>query len=69
MAIKNLKLDINKVNVNGGAVAFGHPVGASGGRLIATLARELKYRNLKYGIATLCIGGGEAVAVLIEKIN
>lgn len=69
MAIKKLKLDINKVNVNGGAVAFGHPVGASGTRLLITLARELIHRNLKYGIATLCIGGGEAVAVLIEKIG
>lgn len=69
MAIKNLKIDINKVNVNGGAVAFGHPVGASGARLLITLSRELIARNLKYGIATLCIGGGEAVAVLVEKIN
>lgn len=69
MAIKKLKLDINKVNVNGGAVAFGHPVGASGTRLLITLARELIHRNKKYGIATLCIGGGEAVAILIEKIN
>ncbi|MEF3254734.1 MAG: thiolase family protein [Deferribacterales bacterium] len=69
MAIKKLKLDINKVNVNGGAVAFGHPVGASGARLLITLARELVASNKKYGIATLCIGGGEAVAILIEKIN
>ncbi|MCA1933064.1 MAG: thiolase family protein [Calditerrivibrio sp.] len=69
MAIKKLKIDINKVNVNGGAVAFGHPVGASGARLLITLSRELIARNLKYGIATLCIGGGEAVAVLAEKIN
>lgn len=69
MAIKKLKLDINKVNVNGGAVAFGHPVGASGARLLITLAREMIQKNKKYGIATLCIGGGEAVAVLIEKIN
>ncbi|MCX8083666.1 MAG: thiolase family protein [Calditerrivibrio sp.] len=69
MAIKKLKLDINKVNVNGGAVAFGHPVGASGARILITLAREMILRNVKYGVATLCIGGGEAVAVLIEKIN
>jgi acetyl-CoA C-acetyltransferase len=68
IAIKELELDKSKVNVNGGAVSLGHPVGASGGRLIATLVRELHLRNKKYGLATLCIGGGEAVAMIIEKI-
>ncbi|HCW92581.1 MAG TPA: acetyl-CoA C-acetyltransferase [Flexistipes sinusarabici] len=68
MAIKSLGLDFDKVNVNGGAVSLGHPVGASGGRLTATLLRELIARDKKYGIASLCIGGGESVAVLIEKI-
>ncbi len=67
MAIKKLGLEFDKVNVNGGAVSLGHPVGASGGRLAATLLRELIARDKKYGIASLCIGGGESVAVLIEK--
>jgi len=67
MAIKKVGLEFDKVNVNGGAVSLGHPVGASGGRLAATLLRELEARDKKYGIASLCIGGGESVAVLIEK--
>ena len=68
IAIKNLKLDPAKVNVNGGACALGHPIGASGARLALTVARELHKRNLRYGLATLCIGGGEAVAVIFERI-
>jgi len=67
-AIKQLNLDIEKVNVNGGAISIGHPIGASGGRLAATLAKEMQRRDVKYGVATLCIGGGEAVAVLLEKV-
>lgn len=66
VAIKELGLDPEKVNVNGGAVSIGHPVGASGARLVATLLREMQARNEKYGLATLCIGGGEAVAALFE---
>ena len=68
IAIKNLNLDPDKVNVNGGACAIGHPIGASGARLALTLIRELHARNVRYGLATLCIGGGEAVAVIFEKI-
>ena len=68
IAIKDLKLDIDKVNVNGGACAIGHPIGASGGRLAATVIRELHKRNARYGLATLCIGGGEAVAVIFERL-
>jgi acetyl-CoA C-acetyltransferase len=68
IAIKNLKLNPDKVNVNGGACAIGHPIGASGARLAITVIRELLKRNLRYGLATLCIGGGEAVAVIFEKI-
>jgi acetyl-CoA C-acetyltransferase len=68
IAIKNLNLDPEKVNVNGGAVAIGHPIGASGGRLAATLVRELGRRQVRYGLATLCIGGGEAVAVVFERV-
>jgi len=68
LAIKKLGLDPEKVNVNGGAVALGHPLGASGARLTATLVRELHKRQLRYGLATLCIGGGESVAVIFERI-
>jgi acetyl-CoA C-acetyltransferase len=68
VAIRQLEIDPDKVNVNGGAVSIGHPIGASGGRLAATLVRELKQRNARYGVATLCIGGGEAVAALFERV-
>ena len=68
MAIKNLDLDRNKVNINGGACAIGHPVGASGGRLATTLLNGLEETGGRYGLATLCIGGGEAVAAIIERI-
>lgn len=66
--IKVANLDINKINVNGGAVALGHPIGASGARILTTLIYALKNRNLKRGLATLCIGGGEASALIIERI-
>ena len=66
VAIDELNLDISKVNVNGGAVSLGHPIGASGTRIFVTLLNALIERNLKYGIASICIGGGEAIAVLIE---
>lgn len=68
LAIKQLGLDPEKVNVNGGAVAIGHPLGASGGRLTATLVRELHRRQARYGLVTLCIGGGEAVAAIFERV-
>jgi len=67
-AIKELELDPKKVNVNGGACALGHPIGASGARIITTLLHALKARNLKKGVASLCIGGGEATALAIEVI-
>lgn len=67
VAIRELGLDLDKVNVNGGAVAIGHPVGASGARLAVTLIRELGARKLRYGVASLCIGGGEAVAAVFER--
>ena len=66
--IKSLHLDPERVNVNGGAVAIGHPIGASGARLAATVIRELHRRQARYGLATLCIGGGEAVAVIFERV-
>ncbi|MFQ5451389.1 MAG: thiolase family protein [Nitrospinaceae bacterium] len=62
-----LGLDMKKVNVNGGAVALGHPIGASGARILVTLLYALKARNLKRGIAAVCLGGGESVAVAIER--
>lgn len=68
IAMKKLGLDPEKVNVNGGAVSIGHPVGASGGRLVNTVLRELIAQDKKYGLATLCIGGGEGVAAIIEKL-
>lgn len=68
MAINNLKLKRDKVNANGGAVAIGHPVGASGGRLVATLLNGLEETDGRYGLATLCIGGGEAVAAIFERL-
>jgi acetyl-CoA C-acetyltransferase len=68
IAIKELELDLSKVNVNGGSCAIGHPIGASGGRLAATLIRELHKSRKRYGLATLCIGGGEAVAVIFERV-
>ena len=68
VAIKELQVDPDKVNVNGGAVSIGHPIGASGGRLAATLIRELKQRQARFGVASLCIGGGEAVAALFETV-
>lgn len=68
IAINALGLDAEKVNVNGGACAIGHPIGASGARLIATLLPELQRRQGRYGLATLCIGGGEAVAMIIERL-
>ena len=66
LAVKELSLDGNKVNVNGGACALGHPIGASGARILVTLIHALKARGLRRGIATLCIGGGEAVALAVE---
>ncbi|HBA88193.1 MAG TPA: acetyl-CoA C-acetyltransferase [Geobacter sp.] len=68
LAIKALNLPLDKVNVNGGACAIGHPIGASGGRLAATLIAELHRRSARYGLATLCIGGGEAVATIFERV-
>jgi acetyl-CoA C-acetyltransferase len=64
---RTLQLNPEKVNVNGGAVALGHPIGASGARILVTLLYEMERRNLKRGIAALCLGGGNAVAVAIER--
>ena len=66
--IKDLELDIEKVNVNGGAVGIGHPLAATGTRLVLTLAHELKRCDGKYGVATACIGGGQGIAMVIESL-
>lgn len=68
VAMKDLEIPKEKVNVHGGAIAIGHPIGASGARLLVTLVHALHIHNKRYGLATLCIGGGEAVSVIIEKI-
>jgi acetyl-CoA C-acetyltransferase len=68
IAMRDLSLPHEKVNVNGGACALGHPIGASGARLMATLVHALKRRGLKRGIASLCIGGGEATALAVEVV-
>jgi acetyl-CoA acetyltransferase len=64
---KALELDRSKVNVNGGAIALGHPIGATGVRLLLTLAREMQKKNVQYGVATLCVGGGQGAAVVLER--
>lgn len=64
---KELGFEMDKVNVNGGAIALGHPVGASGARILTTLLYEMKKRNSKHGLATLCIGGGMGTAIVIER--
>ncbi|MEV4514771.1 acetyl-CoA C-acetyltransferase [Dactylosporangium sp. NPDC049525] len=65
---KDMDFDLDKVNVNGGAIAMGHPLGATGGMLIGTLVDELDRRGLRYGLATLCIGGGMGIATIVERI-
>ncbi|WP_010647525.1 acetyl-CoA C-acetyltransferase [Oceanobacillus massiliensis] len=63
-----LKLDREKVNVNGGAIALGHPIGASGTRVLYSVMKELKRRNGRYGVASLCIGGGQGIAMIVEAL-
>jgi acetyl-CoA C-acetyltransferase len=65
--LRELGLDPDKVNVNGGAIAIGHPIGASGARILTTLLHEMKRRDAKRGLATLCIGGGMGVAMCVER--
>jgi len=66
---KELGLDREKVNVNGGAIALGHPLGATGTRLVITLLHELRRRKKKYGLGTACIGGGQGIAMVVESLN
>ncbi len=67
-AIKKLGIDPERVNIHGGAIAIGHPLGASGARLVGTLARILKEKNGRYGLATLCVGGGQGFAIILERV-
>jgi acetyl-CoA C-acetyltransferase len=64
---KDLGWDTNKVNVNGGAIAIGHPIGASGARILVSLLHEMQKRDAKKGLATLCIGGGMGIAMCVER--
>ena len=66
--IRDLGLDPAKVNVNGGAIALGHPLGCTGARLIVTLLHNLERTGGRYGLATLCIGGGQSMAAVIERV-
>jgi acetyl-CoA acetyltransferase len=65
--IRDLDLDPDTVNVNGGAIALGHPLGASGARLVLTLAHELALRQRRYGLASMCIGVGQGIACILER--
>jgi acetyl-CoA C-acetyltransferase/3-oxo-5,6-didehydrosuberyl-CoA/3-oxoadipyl-CoA thiolase len=67
--IRELGLDAERVNVNGGAIAMGHPLGMSGARLITMLAHELERRQARYGLATMCIGVGQGIATIIERVD
>jgi acetyl-CoA acetyltransferase len=65
---KELGLDRSRTNVNGGAIALGHPLGASGTRLVLTVLNELRRREARYGLATACIGGGQGIAIICERV-
>jgi acetyl-CoA C-acetyltransferase len=67
-AMRDIGIPHDKINVNGGATALGHPIGASGTRIIVTLLNALKQRGGKRGVASLCIGGGEATAIAVEMV-
>ena len=65
---RELGLDRSKTNVNGGAIAVGHPLGASGGRILTNLTHHLQRNNLRYALGSACIGGGQGIAVVIERV-
>ena len=67
--VRELEVDLNKLNVNGGAIALGHPLGCSGARIMTTLIHEMKKRGARYGLATMCIGVGQGIATIVERIN
>jgi acetyl-CoA C-acetyltransferase len=66
--LKEVPVPLEKLNVNGGGVALGHPVGCSGARILVTLLHEMKRRNLRYGLASLCVGGGMGSAMVVEMV-
>jgi len=65
--IRGLNIDVSKVNVNGGAIALGHPIGASGARILVTLLHEMAKRDVQHGLATLCIGGGQGISMIVRR--
>jgi acetyl-CoA C-acetyltransferase len=67
--VRDMGLDMDKVNVNGGAIAMGHPLGATGAMILGTLIDELERRDLRYGLATLCVGGGMGIATIVERLS
>jgi len=66
---RELGIDLNKLNVNGGAIALGHPLGCSGARIMTTLIHEMQKRGCRYGLATMCIGVGQGIATIVERMN
>jgi acetyl-CoA acetyltransferase len=66
---RELDIDLKKLNVNGGAIALGHPLGCSGARLMGTLIHEMKRRGSRYGLATMCIGVGQGISTIVERIS
>jgi acetyl-CoA C-acetyltransferase len=68
-AARELQIPVEKVNIHGGAVALGHPIGCSGARVLVTLLHALKRTGRRRGVATLCIGGGEAIAIAVDAIT
>jgi acetyl-CoA C-acetyltransferase len=67
--LRELGLDSARVNVSGGAIALGHPIGASGARILTTLVYALRARRLRYGLASLCVGGGMGIAMVVERLD
>ena len=65
--VRELDIDLSKTNLHGGGISLGHPIGCTGARIIVTLAYEMMRRDLQYGLATLCIGGGQGMAVIVER--
>ncbi|MEU0734846.1 hypothetical protein ABZ509_21525, partial [Streptomyces lavendulocolor] len=66
--VKDMGLSLDKVNVNGGAIAMGHPLGATGAMILGTLVDELERQDKRYGLATLCVGGGMGIATVVERV-
>jgi acetyl-CoA acyltransferase len=67
--IRKVGIELERVNPNGGAIALGHPLGCTGAKLTATVLREMKRRELKYGMVTMCVGGGQGAAGIFERLN